>query len=71
MDQISSIEHFLDPGEVAISTEVAQQVQHCLVPTAPRHMLGVGSLYEGMHSLKSNDTCSPCAEISEPPIMRS
>lgn len=26
MQQISSIEHFLDPGEVAISTEVAQQV---------------------------------------------
>lgn len=27
MDQIASIEHFLDPGEVAISSEVAQQVQ--------------------------------------------
>jgi len=38
MDQISSIEHFLDPGEVAISTEVAQQVQPSLVH---RHMLGV------------------------------
>ncbi len=25
MEQISSIEHFLDPGEVAVSTEVAQQ----------------------------------------------
>ena len=25
MDQISSIEHFLEPGEVAISNEVAQQ----------------------------------------------
>ena len=32
--QISSIEHYLDPGEVAVSTEVAQQASPLLTTTS-------------------------------------
>lgn len=49
MDQISSIEHFLEAGDAAVSNEVAQQARHviCLChltkPVQMRRLLAINS----------------------------
>ena len=49
MDQISSIEHFLEAGDAAVSNEVAQQARHviCLChltkPVQMRRLLAIDS----------------------------